>query len=154
MKVVSIPGLPDGLFTSQKSRFGQILEGLRMKNAGIFYGHLEYFTVVWCILCSFDNVVVVWYIYPSFGKLCEEKSGNPDRYQRETGSRIRSRSLFAQDQGPILPNMIYTYLKDLLTNMCEISYKFVKNESYQIFMNNCKPNLAYFTSILQKIGSK
>jgi hypothetical protein len=49
MKVVSIPGLPDGLFTSQKSRFGQILEGLRMKNAGIFYGHLEYFTVIWYI---------------------------------------------------------------------------------------------------------
>jgi hypothetical protein len=33
--------------------------------------------------------------------------------------------------------------------MCKISYKFVKNESYQIFMNICKLNLAYFTSIIQ-----
>jgi hypothetical protein len=41
------------------------------------------------------------------------------------------------DLDPILPNMIYTY---------------VKNESFQIFLNICKPNLAYFTSILQKIG--
>jgi hypothetical protein len=38
--------------------------------------------------------------------------------------------------------------------MCKIAYKFVKNESYQIFLNICKPNLASFTSILQKIGSK
>jgi hypothetical protein len=38
--------------------------------------------------------------------------------------------------------------------MCKFSYKFVKTESYQIFMNICKPNLAYFTNILQKIGSK
>jgi hypothetical protein len=38
--------------------------------------------------------------------------------------------------------------------MCNISEKFVKNESYQIFTNICKPNLAYFTSIIQKIGAK
>jgi hypothetical protein len=34
-------GLPDGLFSNQKYQFGYILEGLRMENAGIFYGHLE-----------------------------------------------------------------------------------------------------------------
>jgi hypothetical protein len=34
--------------------------------------------------------------------------------------------------------------------MSEISCKFVNN-SLPIFMNICKPNLAYFTSILQKI---
>jgi hypothetical protein len=33
-----IPGLPDGIFACQKSNFGHILEGLRMENAGIFYG--------------------------------------------------------------------------------------------------------------------
>jgi hypothetical protein len=37
--------------------------------------------------------------------------------------------------------------------MCKIPYKFVNNESYQIFMNILKPNLAYFTNIL-KTGSK
>jgi hypothetical protein len=32
---------------------------------GIFYGHLVYF-------------MVIWYIFPRFGKLHQEKSGNPD----------------------------------------------------------------------------
>jgi hypothetical protein len=36
--------------------------------------------------------------------------------------------------------------------MCKISYKFAMNESYQIFTNTCKPLLAYFTSILQKLA--
>jgi hypothetical protein len=43
----------------------------------ILYGHLEYFTVIWYILWPFSNVVVIWYIFPRFGILCEEKSGNP-----------------------------------------------------------------------------
>jgi hypothetical protein len=32
-----------------------------MENAGIFYGHLEYFKVVWYILWPFGNVVAIWY---------------------------------------------------------------------------------------------
>jgi hypothetical protein len=28
----------------------------------------------------FGNVVVIWHIFPPFGKLCEEKSGNPDLF--------------------------------------------------------------------------
>jgi hypothetical protein len=38
---------------------------------GIFYGNLVYFTAI-------VNVVVIWYIFPRFGILCQEKSGNPD----------------------------------------------------------------------------
>jgi hypothetical protein len=34
---------PDGSFSYQKSQFGYILEGLGMKNVGIFYDHSEYF---------------------------------------------------------------------------------------------------------------
>jgi hypothetical protein len=30
------PGLPDGFFSNQKSKFGQILEGLRWENVDIF----------------------------------------------------------------------------------------------------------------------
>jgi hypothetical protein len=41
-----------------------------------------------------------------------------------------------------------------LTNMCKTYNKCVKNEPYQIFTNLCKPTLAFFTSILQKFGSK
>jgi hypothetical protein len=48
-----------------------------MENTGIFYGYLEYFTVIWYILWPFGNVVVIWYIFPRFGILCQEKSGNP-----------------------------------------------------------------------------
>jgi hypothetical protein len=36
-------GLPDGLFSNQKSQFGKILDGLRLENVDIFNGHLEYF---------------------------------------------------------------------------------------------------------------
>jgi hypothetical protein len=43
-------GLPDGFFSNQKSQFGQILEGLRLENMDIFYGHLEYSTDIWDIL--------------------------------------------------------------------------------------------------------
>jgi hypothetical protein len=47
-------GMPDGIFSNQKSQFWQILEeGLRVENAGIFYGHLEYFTDIWNILRTF-----------------------------------------------------------------------------------------------------
>jgi hypothetical protein len=48
-----------------------------MENAGIFYGRLEYFTVIWCILWPFGNVLVIWYIFTRFGILCQETSGSP-----------------------------------------------------------------------------
>jgi hypothetical protein len=35
-----------------------------MENAGIFYGLLVCF-------------MAIWYIFPRFGKLCQDKSGNP-----------------------------------------------------------------------------
>jgi hypothetical protein len=44
--------------------------------------------------------------------------------------------------------------KNFMQLSVKISYKFVKNESYQNFANVYKPNLAYFTSIVQKIGTK
>jgi hypothetical protein len=46
------PGLPDGLFSDQKYQFGYILEGLRMENARIFHGHLEYI--------FYGHLVVLW----------------------------------------------------------------------------------------------
>jgi hypothetical protein len=48
-----------------------------MEIACIFYGLFVYFTVIWYILRPFGNVVVIWCIFPRFGKLCQEKSGNP-----------------------------------------------------------------------------
>jgi hypothetical protein len=36
-----VPGLPDGLFSNQKSQFWLNLEGLGMENVVIFYDHVE-----------------------------------------------------------------------------------------------------------------
>jgi hypothetical protein len=47
-----------------------------MENAGVFVVHLEYFMVIWYILWPVGNAVVIWYIFPRFGILCREKSGN------------------------------------------------------------------------------
>jgi hypothetical protein len=40
-------GLPDGLFSNQKSQFVYILVGLGMENMVIFYDYLEYFKAIW-----------------------------------------------------------------------------------------------------------
>jgi uncharacterized membrane protein YuzA (DUF378 family) len=71
-------GLPDGIFSNPKSRFGLILEGLEMEKVGIFFGHSEYITAILYILWPFCNLVAIGYIFPHFGMLRQEKSGNPD----------------------------------------------------------------------------
>jgi hypothetical protein len=43
-------GLPDGLFSNQKSKFGKILEGFAMEDVGIFYGHFVNFPAIWYII--------------------------------------------------------------------------------------------------------
>jgi hypothetical protein len=59
-----LAGLPDGVFSNQKFQFRSILEGLRMENAGIFYGHLVCFIVIWYILWLFGifygHLVMFW----------------------------------------------------------------------------------------------
>jgi hypothetical protein len=56
------------MFSNQKSQFGSILEGLAMKDVGIFCGSLEY-------------CMVIRYIFPRFGMLHKEKSGNPAKHE-------------------------------------------------------------------------
>jgi hypothetical protein len=46
-------GLPDGVFSNQKSRFGPVWECLAMEEVGILYGYLVYFTAIWSILRLF-----------------------------------------------------------------------------------------------------
>jgi hypothetical protein len=58
-------GLPDGIFSNQKSQFGSILKSLTMKDVDLFYGHLIYFTANW--YTCYDHLayfVVIWYIFP------------------------------------------------------------------------------------------
>jgi hypothetical protein len=76
-KKVNRAGLPDGLFSNQKSQFGQILDGLRMKNVRIFYEHSEQFTAVWYILRSFGTVCVHLVYFSHFGMFGTRKIWQP-----------------------------------------------------------------------------
>jgi hypothetical protein len=62
-------GLPDGIFSNQKSQFGKILEGLAMKYVGVFYVHLVNFTGIWCILWPFGIFVYYLLYFSRFGIL-------------------------------------------------------------------------------------
>jgi hypothetical protein len=61
-------GLPDGIFSNQKSHFGELLEGLAIKDVGIFFGHLVYTTAILYILWSFcifyGYFFPFWYFLP------------------------------------------------------------------------------------------
>jgi hypothetical protein len=48
-----------------------------MENVGIFYARLEYMPAIWYILWLFGIGVIFGVFFPSFGTLCQEKSGNP-----------------------------------------------------------------------------
>jgi hypothetical protein len=65
------------IFSNQIFQFVQILEGLGKESVCIFYGQLEYITAIWSILGPFVNLMVIGYIFPRFGTLHQEKSGNP-----------------------------------------------------------------------------
>jgi hypothetical protein len=60
-------GLPDGLFSNQKSKFGYILEGLGMDNVFIFHYYLEYFVAIWYNLWQFWIVSGHWEYFFHFG---------------------------------------------------------------------------------------
>jgi hypothetical protein len=45
-----------------------------MNSVGIFYAHFECITAI-------SNFVVILVIFPRFGILCQDKSGNPDGMQ-------------------------------------------------------------------------
>jgi hypothetical protein len=47
-----------------------------------------YFMVIWNILSPFGNVMVIWYIFPCFGALCQEKSGNPDHLRTRIAAGV------------------------------------------------------------------
>jgi hypothetical protein len=68
---ISSAGLPNGIFSNQKSRFWLILEDLAMEGVGIFYGHSVYFAVIWYILWPFSIIYghlvhffLFWYVVP------------------------------------------------------------------------------------------
>jgi hypothetical protein len=76
-KKVGKPGLPDGLFSNQKSQDGY---NFRVSFNGrccymvwpfnLFHCHLVYYVAIWYILWLFG-------IFSHFGMLYQEQSGNP-----------------------------------------------------------------------------
>jgi hypothetical protein len=52
--------LPDGIFSNEKYQLGYTLEGLGMKNVGIFYEYLEYLTAIYVV----KFVVISVYLFP------------------------------------------------------------------------------------------
>jgi hypothetical protein len=48
-----------------------------LRSFGVFYGHLEYFTVIWYILRPFGKFCDYLANFPQFGLFYQEKSGNP-----------------------------------------------------------------------------
>jgi hypothetical protein len=48
-----------------------------VENVGTFYGHLEYFIIVWYTFVVFWHNFVGFLYFPRFGMLRQEKSGNP-----------------------------------------------------------------------------
>jgi hypothetical protein len=65
-------------FQTKNHNLGKNFEGFRMENVlYIFFVHLEYITAIWYSLRWLGSFVVIWYIFPRFGILRHEKSGNP-----------------------------------------------------------------------------
>jgi hypothetical protein len=73
------PGLPDGNFSNPKKtildKFWRVSKWKMLVYFMVICNILC--TAIRCILWPLDNVVVIWYIFPRFGILCQEKSGNP-----------------------------------------------------------------------------
>jgi hypothetical protein len=63
-------------FQTKNYQLWKILEGLGIEKT-VSYGHLNYRMAFWYISLPFGNLVAIWYIFPRFGILCQEKSGNP-----------------------------------------------------------------------------
>jgi hypothetical protein len=62
-------GLPDGIFSNQKSQFGLILECLAMEDVGAFYGHSVNSPAFWHILWPFYLFCGHLVNFPRFGML-------------------------------------------------------------------------------------
>jgi hypothetical protein len=65
--------LPDGFFSNQKYQFWYIWEGLGTENAGIFNGHLEYFTAIASLYGLVVYFLVMMHISPVL-VCCAKKS--------------------------------------------------------------------------------
>jgi hypothetical protein len=71
-------GLPDGLFSNQKYKFGKNFGSLVIEDVGIFCVHLIHFTVFCYILLTYGIVRGNLVYFPPFWYFVPRKIGNPD----------------------------------------------------------------------------
>jgi hypothetical protein len=65
-------GLPEGIFQTKNPNLGKFWRDLQCCTA------IKYNVSAICyILWPFGKLVVIWYIFPRFGIMYREKSGNP-----------------------------------------------------------------------------
>jgi hypothetical protein len=70
-------------FQTKNPNLVKFFAGLAVEDVGIFYGHFVFFRPngIFCgLLVHFE---VIWYIYPRFGMLYHETSGNPGSHSRK-----------------------------------------------------------------------
>jgi hypothetical protein len=72
--VLFVAGLPDGVFSNQKYRFGKIFEGIGVEKVDMFYGHLDYIMAIWYILWPFGNLVAILVHFTTFLEYCVKKN--------------------------------------------------------------------------------
>jgi hypothetical protein len=53
-----------------------------VEHVGLFNGHLEYIKAFGSIFSPYRKILVIWCIFPCFGILYQEKSGNPGTFGR------------------------------------------------------------------------
>jgi hypothetical protein len=90
-------GLPDGVFSNQKSKVRYILEGLAMEDVGKFNVHLVYFMDIRIIFCGhLVHFLVIWYIFPRFGMLyVPRKIWQPWSRPKKNWLKLFQRKLFS-----------------------------------------------------------
>jgi hypothetical protein len=67
-------------FQTKSPNLGNFLGGFAMERVGIFYGHLVYFTTIWCVLWSFGTFYGLFGAFFPVSVCCtKKKSGNPAR---------------------------------------------------------------------------
>jgi hypothetical protein len=72
-----LAGLPDGLFSNQKSQFGKNFYGFRLENVDVFYTIWNILRIFFIFCDHSVHFVFIWYIFSIFGIMDQEKSGNP-----------------------------------------------------------------------------
>jgi hypothetical protein len=81
LPLVQMSGLPDGMFSYQKSQFGYTFDCQETEKVGTRYGHLDQFTDIYIVYVGiygqFIHSEIIWNILPKFGMLYREKMWQP-----------------------------------------------------------------------------